>query len=417
MRCPEIRRAARVAGLGPALLLMAGLSTAQDSGARPGPGSVHELLGKLDPERTDSETARRIARLGEQGLEQVLALLTREAVDGWSPGPRATLEEALGQVPRPLANDFLKRATAQPDSVARDSAALWMYGALGDPAGMTPMTRLANGQPERLAPAYRAALGRVLAREPRAHVSVGELGRLAALPLLPALAGAIGDVGSREGLEALVSLFHRTEESDAVVLQELARVANRHPGVCDERVVARVRPYLEQASDSALVACVTVLGRLEDAESADPLTALLDSTDPMVASEALRSLQTIGRQRFPAKRGLWEVWLRDQHRWWQEEAPELLETLEDGDAPLILRRLRLLSAHPLHRNLLAPEIVPLLDHPDLMVRRFACVVLGQLGSTLAVPALERALRDEELVDEALQALERIAPRSNGHDPD
>lgn len=391
-------RAARALRLGLSLFLLVGRDWAQSAG-----GPVEGMLSALDGDRSSPGTARRIARLGEPGLDEILTLLTRQGPSGLGPGQRATLDEALGLVAGSVAQDFLRRATLQPGSLARDTAALWMYGALESAPGLVPMTRLANGSPAVLAPSYREAAGRIFASDSRAHAATAGLGKIAVATLLPALASAIGDVGAREGIEALVSLLGLAQETDAVVLQELARIAAHHPGPCETRSVAKIRPYLHHAPDATL-ACVIVLGRFEDVDSASEIAALLDSPDPEVSSAALVALQRIGRQRFPGRRALWEVWLLDQERWWAEEAPGLLHDLFEGDIPQVIQRTRVLGLHTLYRHALAPEVAALLEHEDPIVRRFACAALGQLGSALAVPALEDARNDEEMAGEAHRAL-------------
>jgi HEAT repeat protein len=71
-----------------------------------------------------------------------------------------------------------------------------------------------------------------------------------------------------------------------------------------------------------------------------------------------------------------------------------------------------LAAHPAERARLAP----LLSNPSGVVRANAAWSLGEIGTPLDVPALDRALGDPDanVAGNALQALARIAARSKGH---
>jgi hypothetical protein len=372
---------------------------------------VAELLERVEGERADAGVAREIARLGAEGLAGILAFVASSGLDRLEPGRRATLDQAVGLASRPVARDFLGAALAQQGPPERDAAALWMYGALEDPTSLAPMARLANRAPAENGPLFRQSVARVLIQEPGSCPTIAGVARIAEDPLLPHLALAVGDSGERAGLLALVSLLHRTGECDLAVLQQVARIAAALPAPFDEEVGASLRPLLASVAGDALVACVAALGALEDADSARVLTEHLESPDPRLSATALGALQRIGRQRFPARRALWEVWLEDEERWWSEEAPTLLADLAAGGLAEAARRLRLLSQHALHRHAVAAEVCALLEHEDGRLRALACVTLGQLGSALAVEPLRSAARIEDSAPAARAALESLANRS------
>jgi HEAT repeat protein len=406
MESPERIHRWPAAALGVCLLLFCSPSAAAQGDAGP---AARRLLDDLAPETVDSEAARQIAQLGEAGLTEILLLLEREGPDSLDAGPVATLEKSLQLVQRSVAREFLGRVLAAESSPPRDVAALWMYRALADSASLLPMTQLANRAPDSLAPLYRDAVARTLTRDPRAYASTARLGRTAEKPLLASIARAIGDVGAREGLEPLTSLLHHDDDTDAIVLQELAVIARRFPAPFEEQLTSRVRPFLQRSKGLTLQATVLALGALEDLDSANDLAGLLDSPDPKLSSAALLALRRIGRQPFPARRVLWEVWLQDQEYWWQGQAPELLANLSEGSPAEVVQRLQSLGSHGLHRHAIASEVVALLDHEDPIVRKFTCAVLGQLGSAVAITDLQDARHDEAMAAAAIHALELLAP--------
>ena len=91
----------------------------------------------------------------------------------------------------------------------------------------------------------------------------------------------------------------------------------------------------------------------------------------------------------------WVAWHEAEQRWFEEDAPDVLADLASEDDARVLAAVRELASHRLHRDELAEALAELLGHGTPSVRLCACSALQSLGSPLALPALVRALGDED----------------------
>ena len=229
------------------------------------------------------------------------------------------------------------------------------------------------------------------------------------------LAGNTLQIVAEEALQLLAQAIDPgaavAQDLDApIVVEQIRRVADRNAPPFPALVLASTRFYLASDDEETLGSAIRAVGALEDAAATDALVGFLDATQPSLRSDSHRALVQISGQRFGRQRAMWDTWLTRELAWKSDVAPGVLQQLYSNDAVEVISAINAIVSHPLFRHELSEELMILVDHEDARVCRISCIALGQIGSSVALPALEGALRDTEVAEQAQAALDSIQSR-------
>jgi HEAT repeat protein len=297
-------------------------------------------------------------------------------------------------------------------------AALLLLVGCGDPVDRWTR-RMEDQDPE----VRRAAVGSVW--------HLGARSMEAAPYLLRAAGDPDGEVRSRAlhavpyvGLEQRVILpvlFEGLQDPDAGVRQAAAYSLGEHypraPGV-----VSRLLPLLDDPDTTTRFHAIVALGKIGP-PAAEGVPRLLREMGGKQGSDAIWALGRIGAEAAAARPGLENALetgnpdrrLRAAGALWKigEERQELLDVLAAA-FPEGVRAHQSVPSEELEEigAPAVPHLVALLGHEDRRVRSRAARTLGRIGPDAreAVPALARALKDEEVVViNAVNALMAMGP--------
>lgn len=236
--------------------------------------------------------------------------------------------------------------------------------------------------------------------------------------LVTALARSAARVPTTITLELVGDLLGRDDELDLALLGELARLpAARRPVVGDE-LLARVRNRIGASNPRVHRAAIDAAGSLGDPLAVEDILASLEHEDPVIAQSAHRALVSIlpldcGRSSEP-----WQRWLDEEGRWYELQAPTLLERMAGEELAPALSAMRELAAHPLYRDEVAEALAERLDGAP-GVTRAAIEALAATGSARGIPPLMEALSSDDppTALRARDALRRLTGLSLGGDPE
>ena len=367
------------------------------SGPR-GPGELFAALDQpsaVDPFDGESVEASRIDDLKRERLERALATL-----------PRWVLERRRrGDVtPRRMALEAKLAIAVIENRGDRQSLAIAIELVTPEDPTERPDRHLAAG--------FERAVSRLLQRDPEAISRIEDDFQKIPRALMPTMLRAVGAAPSSSALSFLGERLDEAPELELIVLAQIGRVAAALRTPCAERVQTAVLMHLMSA-DPALrrEACLTA-GRMECLNAVSDLIDLLRDKDGGVRSNAHWALERLTGKSLAAEPDRWRTWYWNETRWWQEEAPALIDQVRSDDPTQISAAMRKFSSHKLHRHELAKELVSLLDYENDSVVRQACAALGVLRSSVAVPGLAKALDHPtaEVRQGAHQALKTITER-------
>ena len=256
--------------------------------------------------------------------------------------------------------------------------------------------------------AFRAAWIELAHRDPAIY---SELDRTGFVPAAVALemVRAAGAVAHPRGATWIAEQLDDPDLVDAA-LQEIGRVAQALPPARSQSIAAAVRPFLASDEASRRGHALRALAAMGDTGAVPGMIEMLDRAE---GGELLRlhaALRELSGCNLPDRPEAWRAWHQEQQRWWDEEAPGVLERLASEDAGLVVAAIRDASARTLRRDQLAASVaVALRDHASPEVRRQACAGLARLGSDVALEDLVRALDDPDagVREGAVQALRSI----------
>lgn len=224
------------------------------------------------------------------------------------------------------------------------------------------------------------------------------------------IARAVGKSGDPEGLVWLAGKLHDPVHR-AACLQEIGRLAPLSDRQLAREVSLLVQPFLSSRGESLRRHAIRAVGALRAPSALASLVPMLEAAatdgERRMVHAALRNISGI---ELPDQAAAWRRWREEEERWYEQSREALVASLASEEDTLVIAAVHALSAHRLYRGELAPHLVPLLNkHVSPTVRRQVCLGLAQLGSDVALPALIKALRDNDLavVNEAHVALRRI----------
>lgn len=330
------------------------------------------------------------------------ALCADRALDGTelAPEQRLRLLDTLrSHGPAALAS-FLVKAAARTDSERARLVALECLEACATGRELVALVRLAT--PEGAAPssplraALHAALLRTLERDERAFQELVPAWRSAGALLRAELLACVGERGDPAGLELLawVATFE-SGEYDRTLAETCLPLVPRAPRDEARRHLETLCSLLS-SEDSVCVQTISIALARARIEAAVPAwIELLESESRGTRERARRSLEELTGLTLGAGVERWVAWHEAEQRWFEEDAPDVLADLASEDDARVLAAVRELASHRLHRDELAEALAELLGHGTPSVRLCACSALQSLGSPLALPALVRALGDED----------------------
>jgi len=386
-----------------AALLLASLVRGQEPAPRAGTAALQSLLGGArSGALEEAEVKARIAQLGPAAILDVGALLAGNgrAKDG-APFRLTPSEESLllAVVPRWRVDEvarYLATSRAGRPALSKELLDIRLLGAAGSSEAVGPLIALLGDvEPEHLQTklvqdaAERAWFSLLSADREATLLALRP--RLASLdPLLsPALVGALARLESGATLPILERLEHASPALDALLLDAFGRIPRWDAAVQDGSLRALVRGRLFDAEAGTRRAAALALGRLEDGEAAPDLLRLLaDERDARVRRAAFDALRSSGGARVTGSQlEPWTRWLAEEEAWFAEDAPDLVAAAVSGSPAEAAAALRQLSAHPLHRERLAPDLKPALERPEEAVVTAACGALARLRAGASVRPL------------------------------
>ena len=331
---------------------------------------------------------------------------------GGESGPlRAASLNAATRLGRPAFEAQLLAGTEPPAATPSLGARFELVLAVGNSADLERALEAASAAAETgvpLPPALEASVRALLLREPRAHDVVGLFLASAHPEVAGALARALGAVATPASLGTLAAAYENAEALELVILSQIEGMASPELVPVEEGTLELLRPSLWSEDAQLIRTGAIALGKLEDYASVERLAELLDHANPTIRESALWSLQSISGLRLAAPER-WRSWFAAELDWLDNEAQSLFQALQHAHPAEVVRALKELSAHRIHRHESAAEIVHLLGHSNPELRRLSCVALADLGSRAAVPALHESLndRDEGVAEAARAALRAI----------
>jgi hypothetical protein len=210
------------------------------------------------------------------------------------------------------------------------------------------------------------------------------------------LARAIGATHSQRYLPLLAVLLGRHLESDALVLDELARLGRWIPRDASFPTIRPIREALEShRSPEARASAALALASLGDIASVPEIIDLLATDDPQLGRVALEALRDLSREKLERDGDAWRRWLAKESSWWVGTAPELLGSLAGLEPAELVVALGELTRHPLYRHEVAVEVAALLERSESEVKNLVFSALWRLRSPRAVPLLLEQLHSED----------------------
>jgi HEAT repeat protein len=388
-----------------------------------------ELLARArSPETRVAERAREeLVRLGPGEAAGILGLCSGRVAElgPLSDAERELLSASVRSWPAERAVEALVAALPEEPSLDDRLAALRLLAEVGGHTTLAAVESLCQG----LAPvedahplleeAVESTLARALRRDPRTY---DELRRRCERPLPAALARrvarALGAARLGRGLEVRERLLGRNPELDLHAIRALGELAWFDEPEGRAGAARTLRTYLVSIDADVRRGAALALGALGDGESAGDVLALLEDSDRRVQRAAGMALARLSGLDALATAEAWRRWHEDELAWLEADFDRLVGELEEGDAARCVAALRVLSLHGLHRALVLPEVLPLLEHEEPLVAVAACAALAKLGDPVAFLPLVAALEDERdavraAARGALSALTGASPGDDG----
>jgi len=378
------------------------------------PARIARLLARLSDEAPASpeSVATQLAHLGSASLPYMLGTLaegrwsrpraegTAQVVQLAEP-ERTVLEEAVRRLGRTPAEAFARSVLVEDCPVAQRSAALAGLALVGSGRDLELALEIARREgPEspfgaRLLDALAESVAAIGRRDPAAVRAVPVLVRACTQPEAGALIRGCAASGRSEAFFELGSLARSDGPWIPMLLPELIVAARGAPRPVDPTLLADVRRHLESQDAVVARAAALALGGLGDFTSAPALIELLDSTSNLLEDAAAESLRTLTGLALGAQRRDWDSWLETEQRWYEGEAPQLLEDLKHAELGRRTAALGALAGHRYRREELARSVEGALEDTAPEVRRMACNALTGFGCASSARALVECLEDPD----------------------
>jgi cyclophilin family peptidyl-prolyl cis-trans isomerase/HEAT repeat protein len=321
------------------------------------------------------------ARAGAQDqsdIEQLARVLAAEDARQWQP-------------------ELFERSLLAPDSIVQRAAAL-AAGRIGDYRA-TPLLLRALEEPDTTV-RVAAAFGLGLLRDTAAVQPL--IGRLTGLPPLDAVTAveavtALAKIGGRnvadffagvlQGKVAL-SQIDATPASNQILL-EVWRLDTDAPA-------AALLPFADDTVPDVRWRAIYSLARLRAPEASNHLLAALRASDPLIQAAAARALTRAYAQAAKVAPA--------------SMAAVLVRSVDSENPGVRINALRSVATY--RDSTLVPRVVSRVDDPNPNVRVQAAATLGELGGSLAAAALQRAFKGKGIFALRREALLGLA-RADG----
>jgi len=411
------------------LLVVASIGVAGPS-RPPGGDDLAHILRAAKP-GAERELERGVAALLPAAIPDVLEVLASGTVPDATPAARLTPADELALMralasARDATHAKLRELAGSGARVELRIACLRVLCETGGGEQLALALHLAPATPDSklVEPEVRGtleeALARILHREPQALATLEGLlpGAHPAL-LQPVLASIGRHPRASEALSTLLRTLGRVPEADPLAMLEIQRFGEGVAYSVDERLVARLRPYLWRQEANLFTPAVRTLGDWRDEPSVAEMIELLDERSEPEQALLLQALRRVSKQRLPADYAAWRKWYDLELDWWQRVAPVTLERVASRDPKVASPAIRSLAEHKLHRDELAAALLPSLERREWEIVRMACAVLKHLESRVPLAHLVRCLEhaDAGVRKIAWKALCEITGASLPMDPE
>ena len=370
---------------------------------------VRAILDSADPELAEAELSARLARLGKAAIPELfsaLALAPDEPVNASEREERVVLE-ALASLPVEDLRAYFRSRLKSGLSMDERRALLDVLERVGSAQDLSLAYSVAQVGAEAggLAAGLESLVARLLGDDPQGLATVRRWILLAPPELCSALIRGVGRSACPSALAMLVDLLGRQPDLDRELLPEVALLCVRRSGPPEGEIVSVVAEFLWSDDPFLLREALVALGALEDFQSTPRMIELLDHPDRGVRAASLGALESLSGLRFGAGAARWRAWHRAESSWFDEHRERLADELRSDAPEVAVKALGEISQHRFRRHESARSVTEALAHPDLRVRRLACLTLGRLGSIGTIEALEQALEDPQ---EEVRAAARAA---------
>lgn len=365
------------------------------------------------------------AQLASLGAPAIPALFTTLALGpgrALSEVEEKALLEALASLPVASLRAHFRMRLANGPVTDERRALLEVLARVGTRADLD-LARSAVAGPESasLAEALGSLASHVLEKEPQALEVVRRWIPELHVELAAALVHALAASACDGVLPALCEPLGSQLELDRVLLPEIGGLAARSPKPLDGACVTAVVECLDSADPVVLREVCLAVSRMDDSRPVGRLLELLEHPHAGVRTGSREALERLTGLSFGGHVERWGTWYRAEQAWQRTRSSELRALLRAPSAELVVSALNEISAHRLRRHELSLAVVDVLEHPEPLARRLACLTLGQLGSSAASAALRKALEDEDegvrrAAQQALQTLGVSCPGA-GEEPD
>lgn len=357
--------------------------------------AVERLIQDPDP-WVRSQALLQVGRSGHlRGLPPLLL-----AAQDPNSAVRMASAESLGGYQAQDATDALHRLAQDPDSAVRQ-AAIKGLERQGLPALGALLGLLATpGQHPDNAEQTEAALGSLARQDPKL---VLEQLRQQMDPKKPRLSQHIALLMNQCGPEGLEVLTQMMRSQDTRLSFYARRALERAPRQTTALLLRDLDPrHTPKVEPSVLSRYLAVAATNRDPRLLPVMENLAADPRPRVRADVMRALRGFASPRAQALllKGLEDPWRESREQAIvaigeqriHSATPRLMQMIEERD-PVSLRAVWALGHLRDPRSL---ELLQgLLVHPRSTMRQYACVALGQIGDTSAMPSLEATLRDED----------------------
>lgn len=359
-----------------------------------------------------SALALELGELRSEAIPAAFSALVRAGC-GPAPEPREALLAALGRSPRTELWRFfdgLCAAGAGPEERCS------ILDVVGDSGGVGDLASLASwvAEPAGTEESFARCVAALLAKDARGYAYLDDLLKRVPLALRPALVRGVAAARSELGMRALAAWAESERDLSLLAIVHIGRMARGMPRPIDDGVRCTVRQFLAERDAEARPEAALAAGEIDDDDAIPLLIDLLEDPSRALRANALWSLQRLSGLKMREQPDRWRAWYAIEQAWWRDDSARVLADLRSGSVKAVHGALESLAGIRTGRERLAAEVAGRLvsKNPTTVVQ--ACVVLGRLGCTSAVPRLVDILADEDpavrtAAREALKTIEGTEP--------
>ncbi|MDZ4774783.1 MAG: HEAT repeat domain-containing protein [Planctomycetota bacterium] len=377
------------------------------------------LIEKRLRGRVLEDVAAELAGFGPSAIQAYFAILagtvdgpTAEGASRPSPDaidPNAVLFAALGRMnPREVAAHVAAAASGEASIDVR-LVAMRVLECVGANGGFDAWAQILDGVlPEQFSRAYvqgpcERALAAVVSRDGSSISGLKTRLQKLAPALQPLVLRALAASRRPQAVGVLTAFLGQSHDLDLVVLSCVGRLVEEALGDLPEEDLTWIRPFAEDTDWRVRREAMLVLGRVSDWRSHAVITRALADEQRLVQQAAHWALARMTRADFAFDAGAWSTWFEHEIVWYELNGPRFERAIASQDPADVLEGVRELAGHTLFRHDAARTIATLLASPQSDLVAQVCLVLHNLRSPAACPALLAAL---ESVDASIREAAR-----------